>query len=288
MPSTAIPPSEDARRRQLAERLREAAATLEELAADRGLLALVSEDDRIRLRQAVADVYNPDARARRAMVKAIIRERKSAIARRDDRVRGETGIRALRRQPVFTTPERLPAVRRRAANHAGAAALLHLQAGLHRRPSLLRPAVPGVWRPELREADGTGRPAGTRGAADRRTRQDRLPGGAEAAAGGRAPDRHDAIPARLRRALRRRSRLRGVARSAGDLRPRSAAHAQRRGVLRAPGRDAQPAGLHHQQRVPDRAPAARVLRAHDGDARPRRSSTCPSTRARCSEPTRPR
>ena len=108
MPSTAIPPSEDARRRQLAERLREAAATLEELAADRGLLALVSEDDRIRLRQAVADVYNPDARARRAMVKAIIRERKSAIARRDDRVRGETGIRALRRQPVFTTPNVFP------------------------------------------------------------------------------------------------------------------------------------------------------------------------------------
>ncbi|MBK5297603.1 MAG: SDR family NAD(P)-dependent oxidoreductase, partial [Vicinamibacteria bacterium] len=108
MPTTAVPPGEDARHRALADRLREVAATLEQVAADRGLLASISEADRTRLRQAVAAVYNPDARARRQMVKAFVRERKSAAARRDDRVRADTGIRALRRQPVFTTPNVFP------------------------------------------------------------------------------------------------------------------------------------------------------------------------------------
>lgn len=108
MPTTAVPPSEGAGNRALTDRLREAAATLEQVAADRGLLALLSVDDRTRLRQAVAAVYNPDARARRQMVKAFVRERKSAAARRDDRVRADTGIRALRRQPVFTTPNVIP------------------------------------------------------------------------------------------------------------------------------------------------------------------------------------
>ena len=44
-----------------------------------------------------------------------------------------------------------------------------------------------------------------RRAAHRRPRQDRLPGGDQAASRRRAPDRHDALPARLRGALRRAS-----------------------------------------------------------------------------------
>jgi NAD(P)-dependent dehydrogenase (short-subunit alcohol dehydrogenase family) len=108
MPTTATPPTEDAGHHTLVERLRETAATLEAVVADRGLLAVLSDEDRIRLRQAVAAAYNPDARARRNLVKAVIRQRKSAVVRHDDGVRADTGIRALRRQPVFTTPNVLP------------------------------------------------------------------------------------------------------------------------------------------------------------------------------------
>ena len=56
------------------------------------------------MRLAVATVVQPDVRARRAMVKATSRQRKLDAAQRDDSVLQETGIRALRRKPVFTTP----------------------------------------------------------------------------------------------------------------------------------------------------------------------------------------
>ena len=49
-----------------------------------------------------------------------------------------------------------------------------------------------------------------------------------------------------------------------DLRPRPAPHAERRGVLPRAARHAQPARLHRQQRVPDGAAPAGLLRAHDG------------------------
>ena len=52
--------------------------------------------------------------------------------------------------------------------------------------------------------------------------------------------------------------------SARDLRARPAPHAERRGVLPRAARHARPARLHHQQRLPDGAPSAGVLRAHDG------------------------
>ena len=102
------PPSEDADRRALAERVRDAATLLESIAADPEPLALLPEPDRRRLRQAVAAVFNPDARTRRRMVKAVGRERKAAAARRDNQVRADTGIRTLRRQVVFTTPNVTP------------------------------------------------------------------------------------------------------------------------------------------------------------------------------------
>src|SRR6185295_14458918 len=78
------------------------------------------------------------------------------------------------------------------------------------------------------------------------------------------PDRDDPLPARLRGALLEGAGFRAVARPPGDLRPRPAAYAQRRIVLPAPAGNARAARLHHQQCLPDGAPAARVLRAHDG------------------------
>ncbi len=88
----------------LTDEVRAATALLQRIVADRGLLISVPPEQRYVFLDAVAQVFNPDARARRAMVKATARERKKEAALRDDRVLHETGIRSLRRQPVFTTP----------------------------------------------------------------------------------------------------------------------------------------------------------------------------------------
>jgi len=92
----------------LTDRVRAASALLESLVADRGLLALVPREDRRRLLDAAANVYHPDAKARRLLVKATVRERKRARIRKDEEVLAQTGIRTLRRQTVFTTPNVFP------------------------------------------------------------------------------------------------------------------------------------------------------------------------------------
>ena len=84
----------------LLERLRSAAELLEWIDADRGLLHQLPAEDQERLHRAVARMYNPDPVARRRRQKAAER----AQTRRTDAVLHETGIRALRRKPVFTTP----------------------------------------------------------------------------------------------------------------------------------------------------------------------------------------
>jgi NAD(P)-dependent dehydrogenase (short-subunit alcohol dehydrogenase family) len=91
-----------------ADRLRDATLVLEAIAADRGLLAGVSQDERQRLLQAAAQVYHPDHVARRRLVKETARQRKAARADRDDGALHQTGIRKLRRQEVFTTPNVYP------------------------------------------------------------------------------------------------------------------------------------------------------------------------------------
>ena len=92
----------------LADRLRAAAELLELIANDRTLLAGVAEDDRTRLLSAAGQVSRPDAIVRRALVKATKRQRKAAKVNREETVLHETGIRKLRRQTVFTTPNVFP------------------------------------------------------------------------------------------------------------------------------------------------------------------------------------
>ena len=108
MPKTATPPDSATEPDTLAKRLQTTIETLEEIAADRTVLGRLSADDRKRLLIATATVYNPDTRDRRRLVKAIIRHRKSEVAQRDETVRADTGIRELRRRPVFTTPNVYP------------------------------------------------------------------------------------------------------------------------------------------------------------------------------------
>lgn len=87
-----------------AARLRELLALLEEVAGDRKLLAELSTEERTRLIQAAGRVYNPDPASRRQMVKAVTRKRIAERVRRDEATLHQTGIRELRRKPVFTTP----------------------------------------------------------------------------------------------------------------------------------------------------------------------------------------
>jgi len=90
------------------QRLRTAAALLESIVADRGLLASVPAEDRHRLLNAAGAVYMPDTTARRRLVKATIRRRKAERVSREEQALSRTGIRTLRRQTVFTTPNVFP------------------------------------------------------------------------------------------------------------------------------------------------------------------------------------
>jgi NAD(P)-dependent dehydrogenase (short-subunit alcohol dehydrogenase family) len=89
---------------ELLERLRAAAELLEAIAADRTVLSQVPPEDRQRLLRAMTLVRNPSSRTRRRMEKAAAREERAARVKKDQGALHQTGIRALRRRPVFTTP----------------------------------------------------------------------------------------------------------------------------------------------------------------------------------------
>ena len=93
---------------ELAAQLRAAAELLEKAAANREVLGQLSQEERTRLLKAAGDIYCPDVRERRRLVKATSRQRKSDRTDRVQSVLNETGIRTLRRKPVFTTPNVFP------------------------------------------------------------------------------------------------------------------------------------------------------------------------------------
>ncbi len=88
----------------LSERVRAATELLEAIDRDRGIIAELTPEERERFLKATRIVSDPDPRARRRLVKASKRQRKAAIAKQDEEVFAVTGIRELRRKPVFTTP----------------------------------------------------------------------------------------------------------------------------------------------------------------------------------------
>ncbi len=93
---------------EIAAQLRAAAELLEKAAANREVLGQLSQEERTRLLKAAGDIYCPDVRERRRLVKAMSRQRKNDRADRVQSVLNETGIRTLRRKPVFTTPNLPP------------------------------------------------------------------------------------------------------------------------------------------------------------------------------------
>src|SRR5687768_1847521 len=88
----------------LRERVRAATELLESIDGDRAILAQLPPEERQRFLHATRVVSDPDPRARRRLVKGSKRKRKAAMAEQDDQVLATTGIRTLRRKPVYTTP----------------------------------------------------------------------------------------------------------------------------------------------------------------------------------------
>ncbi len=189
-------------------RVRDAIALLEGLASDRDRLLLVSETERNRLLRAAGEVSRPDAVMRRQLVKATKRLRKAQHKVRIEEIEAqltETGIRQLRRQPVFTTPNyRLPAGD---AGAPGSGAPLdaieereaidsqhcytckrHFTVLHHFYDQLCTACGDFNYSKRTETAD-----LGGRVALLRRARQDRLPGGDQAPPGGRASHRHYAL-----------------------------------------------------------------------------------------------
>ena len=88
----------------LPERFRAAAELLEKIVADRSLLADIPEADRNRLLNAAGRVSRPDALGRRQLLKVVKRKKRAEKVQREENVLAATGIRTLRRQPIFTRP----------------------------------------------------------------------------------------------------------------------------------------------------------------------------------------
>ena len=92
----------------LPRRARVALELLEAIRDDRSVLDALPDADRIRLLQAVAVVHHPEPRARRKQAKEALREANREKVRRTEELLDRTGIRTLRRKPVFTTPNYFP------------------------------------------------------------------------------------------------------------------------------------------------------------------------------------
>jgi NAD(P)-dependent dehydrogenase (short-subunit alcohol dehydrogenase family) len=92
------------------EQLKATLHLLEKIAGNRALLAGLSVDERNRLLKAAGDIFSPEVKQRRRLVKAKVRQRKADKLHRDQSKLHETGIRKLRREKVFTTPNVFPPV----------------------------------------------------------------------------------------------------------------------------------------------------------------------------------
>ena len=90
------------------ERVRATTELLEAMASNRGMLERIPTEERLRLHRAVAQVYHPDPISRKQNRKAMERARNAEQARVVTTLLDETGIRSLRRKPVFSTPNVYP------------------------------------------------------------------------------------------------------------------------------------------------------------------------------------
>jgi len=108
MPETNVRRLDEATEAIFLDRVHAATELLESIISDRGLLVQIPANDRQRLLQAAGHVYAPDAGARRQLVRASSRRRKTEKVEQEDRLLDRTGIRTLRRQTVYTSPNVFP------------------------------------------------------------------------------------------------------------------------------------------------------------------------------------
>lgn len=92
----------------LTDRLRIALDLLEAIEADRSMLDTLPAADRARFHQVVANIYHPEPKARRQLLKQRERARHQEKVRKTEALLEQRGIRALRRKPVFSTPNYFP------------------------------------------------------------------------------------------------------------------------------------------------------------------------------------
>jgi NAD(P)-dependent dehydrogenase (short-subunit alcohol dehydrogenase family) len=92
------------------EQIREMTVLLEAMARDRSVLDGLADDDKMRFITAAGVVYNPDPEERRRRARMEKRKREADKAQRHQAVLAESGIRALRAKPVFTTPNVYPSI----------------------------------------------------------------------------------------------------------------------------------------------------------------------------------
>jgi NAD(P)-dependent dehydrogenase (short-subunit alcohol dehydrogenase family) len=85
-----------------------ASELLEAIVVDRSLLVQIPEAERNRFLQAAGRVSRPDAIDRRRLLKVGKRQRRAEKVKREEDILASTGIRKLRRQPVFTSPNVFP------------------------------------------------------------------------------------------------------------------------------------------------------------------------------------
>ncbi len=103
-----MPPDEPTGDDEILKQVRAATELLEAMATDPSVLEALSKEERVRLRAAAGNVFAPDVATRRQLVRTRQRRERAEKIQRDEVARGQTGIRALRAKPVFTTPNVFP------------------------------------------------------------------------------------------------------------------------------------------------------------------------------------
>ena len=89
---------------ELLQQVRAAMPVLRSIAANTSLLEQLPLDERSQLHECIGRIYMPNPAHRRQQRKVVARERMQAKIRDEENVLQQTGIRVLRRKPVFTTP----------------------------------------------------------------------------------------------------------------------------------------------------------------------------------------
>ena len=297
------PGTHHARRcRRAAAQLRAATELLEAVARDRGLLGTLTVEERARLLTAAADVFDPDVVQRRRYTKEKRKQERDASIRADEAMLADTGIRVLREKPVFTTPNVYPPkdfepatttqrrrrARRSEEQHCYVCKQPYRELH-HFYDQLCPPCAEFNFAKRSETADLEGRVAVLTGGRVKIGYQ----AGIKLLRAGAHADRDDAVSRATRPPATRsepdfddwgdRLEIYGL-----DLRHTPSVEAFCHHLLV----DARPARLHRQQRLPDRAPAARLLPAHDGRrarvrarARRPRCSGCSATTRGCAATT---